>query len=250
MAPTISDVAKLAGVGTTTVTKVLAGRKYVSEPTRKRIHEAIAALDYHPSTAGRVLRTGVAHVLGVITPPPLAQPFTHYAFFSRVLDGIGECAAAHGYDVLWITGDRLHASGGGEPGSYAALFKSKRVDGLIDLYIHPHDPRIDGMRASGYPFVLVGNPEDESLPHVFGDHRQGGALAGQAFIRRGHTSVGYIGIEDSPASRGRFGGLCTALAEVGQVVLPEHIGLAQRRGKLPDYERLGWSTMRRWLAGK
>jgi len=64
IATTISDVAKLAGVGTTTVTKVLAGRNYVSAPTRKRIREAIAALDYHPSTAGRMLRTGVAREPG------------------------------------------------------------------------------------------------------------------------------------------------------------------------------------------
>jgi DNA-binding LacI/PurR family transcriptional regulator len=38
------------------------------------------------------------------------------------------------------------------------------------------------------------------------------------------------------------------LAEAGQTVLPEHIGLVERAGKLPDYEELGWSTMRRWLA--
>ncbi|MEA3060102.1 MAG: LacI family transcriptional regulator [Sphingomonadales bacterium] len=239
---TISDVARLAGVGTTTVTKVLSGRKYVSESTRQRIYKAIAALDYQPSAAGRMLRTGVTHVLGVITPPPDGQPFTHYASFSRVLDGIGEVAGANGYDLLWIT------SADEGVGSYAALFKSKRVDGLIDLYIYPHDPRIDGLTASGYPFVLIGIPEDDSLPHVTAAHYDGGMLAGRAFARRGYAPVGYIGLADSPASRGRFAGLQAALAEVGQTVRPEHIGLGDRAGRLPDYEELGWTTMRRWLA--
>jgi DNA-binding LacI/PurR family transcriptional regulator len=94
----------------------------------------------------------VTHVLGVITPPPDAQPFTQYSSFPRVLDGIGEVAAAHGYDLLWITGASEAV------GSYAALFKSKRVDGLIDQAIDPRDPRIDGLTASGYPFVLIGIP--------------------------------------------------------------------------------------------
>src|SRR6267142_1155804 len=122
---TIVDVARLAGVGTTTVTKVLADRPHVSQATRRRVLDAIAALDYHPSAAGRMLRTGVTHVLGVITPPPAAHPFAH-TFFAYVLEGIGECAAKHGYDVLWIT------TGAARP--YSALFKARRVDGLIHIH--------------------------------------------------------------------------------------------------------------------
>jgi DNA-binding LacI/PurR family transcriptional regulator len=191
-----------------------------------------------------MLRTGVTHVLGVITPPPEAHPLTQYSSFPRVLDGIGEVAAAQGYDLLWITSERASFS------SYAALFKSKRVDGLIDLYIHPHDPRIAGLSASGYPFVLIGIPDDQSLPHVSAAHYDGGVLAGRAFVRRGYQSVGFIGLADSPASRGRQAGLLAALAEGGQRILPEHLGLGDRAGKLPDFEELGWTTMRRWLAKK
>ena len=239
---TIADVARLAGVGTTTVTKVLANRKYVSEATRKRVIDAIATLEYQPSAAGRILRTGVTHVIGVITPPPEAQPFTQHALFPRYLDGIGRVAAANGYDVLWITGV------GGAVSSYAALFKSKRVDGLIDVYIHPRDPRIAGLRDSGYPFVLIGVPEDESLPHVSAAHFEGGYLAGRALVERAHRSIGYIGLADSPASRGRLAGVKAALAEAEQRIRPEHVALANRAGKLPDYEQIGYSTMCRWLA--
>lgn len=238
---TIADVARLAGVGTTTVTKVLTNRKYVSDATRQKVREAIAALDYQPSAAGRMLRTGVTHVLGVITPPAEAQPFTQHGMFSRYLDGIGQVAASHGYDLLWITG------GGGDVSSYASLFKSKRVDGLIDVYIHPHDPRIAALRDSGFPFVLIGNPEDDALPHVTAAHYDGGYLAGRALVDRRYTSIGFIGLEDSPASRGRFSGLQAALAEKSQHVRPEHVALAERAGKLPDYEEIGYSTMRCWL---
>jgi DNA-binding LacI/PurR family transcriptional regulator len=239
---TIADVARLAGVGTTTVTKVLTNRKYVSEATRKRVNEAIVALEYEPSVAGRVLRTGRTHILGVITPPPEAHPFTQHSLFPRYLDGIGQIAATHGYDVLWITGL------GGDVGSYTALFKRKRVDGLIDVYIHPHDPRIAGLSESGYPFVLIGIPEDKSLPHVTAAHYDGGYLAGRAMVARAYASVGYIGLADSPASRGRLAGLTAALAEAEQRLRPDHLALVNRAGKLPDYEAIGYSTMRRWLA--
>lgn len=240
---TIADVARLAGVGTTTVTKVLANRKYVSDATRKRVHEAIAALDYQPSAAGRMLRTGVTHVVGVITPPPEAQPFTQHGMFSRYMDGIGQVAAEHGYDLLWITGVGSDVSST----SYAALFKSKRVDGLIDVYIHPHNPRIAALRDSGFPFVLIGNPEDDALPHVTAAHRDGGCLSGSALIERGYRSIGFIGLEDSPASRGRFAGLQAALAKNRQHIRPEHVALAEPASRLPDYEEIGYSTMRCWL---
>ena len=71
---------------------------HVSPAARKRVLDAIVALDYHPSAAGRMLRTGIAHVLGVITPPPSSHPFAQ-TFFPYVLEGIGECAAERGYDL-------------------------------------------------------------------------------------------------------------------------------------------------------
>jgi hypothetical protein len=73
---TIADVARPAGRGTTTVIKALAGRKYVSDATRQRICAAIEALDYQSSAAGRMLRTGVTRVLGVVTPPADALPYS------------------------------------------------------------------------------------------------------------------------------------------------------------------------------
>jgi DNA-binding LacI/PurR family transcriptional regulator len=121
------------------------------------------------------------------------------------------------------------------------------VDGLIDLYIHPRDPRVSGLSASGQPFVLIGIPDDESLPHVTAGHFEGGFQAGRAFVRRGYSPVGYIGLADSPASWGRLAGLSAALEQVGQSILPPYLGLGDRAGQLPNYEELGWSTMRSWL---
>jgi LacI family transcriptional regulator len=239
---TIVDVARLAGVGTTTVTKVLGERRHVSPATRRRVLEAIASLDYHPSQAGRILRTGVTRVLGIITAPPSTHPFT-YAFFPYLLEGVGDCAAANGYDVLWITADSLRR----QPSPYAALFKSRRVDGLIDAWLWLGESRIGHLHQAGHAFVLIGHPDDESLPHVDAANRDGGAQVGRAFTTRQYGPVAYIGVLEAPASRDRLEGLCRALAEAGQTIRPEHVALLERERSHLGQEYLGYTTMRRWI---
>ena len=94
-APTVVDVARLAGVGTTTVSRVMAGQPQVSDGVRRRVLGAVRALGYQPSAAGRMLRTGKTHVLGVVMPPPSMHPLD-FAFYPRVLQGIAACAAERG----------------------------------------------------------------------------------------------------------------------------------------------------------
>ena len=65
---TIAKVAAEAGVGVGTVSRVLNGSPSVSEDTRRRVLEAIAALDYQPSAVARALSTGRTHAIGVVAP--------------------------------------------------------------------------------------------------------------------------------------------------------------------------------------
>ena len=242
-APTITDVARLAGVGTTTVTRVIAGGATVSELTRRRVETAIRALDYLPSAAGRMLRTGHARVLGVVMPPPSVHPL-NLAFFPQVLQGIAVCAAEHDYDVLWITTDASRA--GASPSG--AQFRSKRLDGVIDVCIYVGDPRIQDLRASGVPFVLIGHPEDTSLPHVDVANREAALNVGREFVRRGYASVGYIGIKDQPASLDRLAGLQAALAEIGRGMLPHHqVLIRHEQERRLGPEQFGSQTIKAWI---
>jgi DNA-binding LacI/PurR family transcriptional regulator len=234
---TINDVARLAGVGTTTVSKVLAGRPGVSDLTRARVMRAVSDLDFHPSAAGRMLRTGVTRVLGVMTPPPAAHPFSH-TFFALLLEGIGEAAARHGYDVLWLTADTDN--------SHAAVLKSRRVDGLIQMHLDVRDPGVELLRTSGYRFVLIGHPEDTQLPHVDPANRDAGKAVARAFLERNYTSVGFLGVAGSPASLDRLAGLQWALAEAGQAIHPSH-SVLMHRAEGVDLESFGRHATREWL---
>jgi DNA-binding LacI/PurR family transcriptional regulator len=238
---TINDVARLAGVGTTTVSKVLAGRPGVSGLTRARVMKAVNDLDFHPSAAGRMLRTGVTRVLGVLTPPPAAHPFSH-TFFALLLEGIGEAAARHGYDVLWLTADTLHETGN----SHASVFKSRRVDGLIQMHLDVRDPGVELLRNSGYRFVLIGHPEDTQLPHVDPANRDAGKAVARAFLERNFTPVGFLGVAGSPASLDRLAGLQWALAEAGQAIHPSH-SVLMHRAEGVDLESFGRQAGREWL---
>lgn len=241
--PTVADVARLASVGTTTVSRVMAGQPQVSDDARGRVLAAVRALGYRPSAAGRMLRTGKTHVLGVVMPPPSMHPLQS-AFYPQVLQGIAACAAEHGYDVLWITNDDARSAAI----PYVDVFRSKRVDGLVDVCIFVGDPRIQALRASGQPFVLIGRPDDTSLPHVDVANRQAALQVGREFLRRGYGNVGFIGIKDQPASLDRLAGLQRALAEVGRAMLPRHqVLIRHEQERRLGLEEFGAQTVHAWM---
>src|SRR5579859_710917 len=243
-APTVVDVARLAGVGTTTVSRVMAGQPQVSDGVRRRVLGAVHALGYRPSAAGRSLRTGKTHVLGVVMPSPSLHPLD-FAFYPHVLQGIVACAAERGYDILWITDGKS----GEDVRPRADAFKSKRIDGLIDVCIFVGDPRIQELRTSGQPFVLIGRPDDTSLPHVDVANRDAALNIGREFLRRGYSSVGFLGIKDQPASLDRLTGLQRALAEVGRAMLPHHqVLIRHERERSLGLEAFGAQTVHAWMA--
>src|ERR1700761_7980752 len=95
--PTMADVAKLAGVGTMTVSRLLSGTVTVSEETAKRIHEAIRELNYQPNEVARALRGLKTKTIGVIVP------YLYDPFFAFVAHAIATVARSHGYSVLLTT---------------------------------------------------------------------------------------------------------------------------------------------------
>ena len=84
--PTMADVAKLAGVGTMTVSRLLSGTVTVSEETAKRIHRAIEQLNYQPNEVARSLRGLKTRTIGVIVP------YLYDPFFAYCAQGIATVA--------------------------------------------------------------------------------------------------------------------------------------------------------------
>jgi hypothetical protein len=96
---TIRDVARLAGVGSMTVSRVLNHHPYVTEATASRVQRAIAKLNYSPNDVARALRGSKAKTIGLIVP------FLNDPFYANLAQSINAVASSHGYSVLIATSD-------------------------------------------------------------------------------------------------------------------------------------------------
>lgn len=144
-APTMQDVAKLAGVSVKTVSNVLSGYEHVSEKMRARVMAAVDELGYEINVSARNLRVGRTRVLG------LAIPELSQAYFAELADAVIRAAGERGYTVLI---EQTVSASSAEIGAVAAMRKHS-IDGLIysPLTIEPTDvDQLDG----DFPLVVLG----------------------------------------------------------------------------------------------
>ena len=94
MKVTISDVAKLAGVSTATVSHTINNTRYVSSETKEKVYRAISELGYTPDASARSFRTGKKKTVGFIVPDIANK------FFATMIESVETCLAAHGYHLI------------------------------------------------------------------------------------------------------------------------------------------------------
>jgi LacI family transcriptional regulator len=177
---TISEVARHAGVGIATVSRVLNGSPAVREQTRLRVLDAIAELGYAPNPAARALSTGRTLSIGVVAPF-----FTRPSVMER-LRGISHVLAGAGYRLVLFDVER--------PGQDFESFRTLPggLDGLLSISLCPPEPDLARFVAAGMPVVLVDHP-DQRLPGVYTDDVAGGRLATEHLLELGHRRIAFIG---------------------------------------------------------
>jgi LacI family transcriptional regulator len=177
---TIAEVARHAGVGVATVSRVLNGSPAVREQTRQRVLDAIAELGYAPNPAARALSTGRTLSVGVVAPF-----FTRPSVIER-LRGISRVLAGAGYRMVLFDVER--------PGQDSELFHTLPggLDGLLSISLCPPDPDLDRFAAAEIPVVLVDYPH-RCLPAVHVDDVAGGRLATEHLLELGHERIAFLG---------------------------------------------------------
>lgn len=209
MAVTISDVARLAGVGRGTVSRVLNDRANVDPATRARVLAAIKSLDFVPSQTARSLSLGRTRTVAVILPF-LTRPSA-----VERLRGIELTLASAGYDLIVYNIETVER----RDTVFHDLPRPERVDGLIIVSLSPHVTELERLERSGLPTILV-DAHHRALPRVVADDVLGGRLAAQHLISLGHRRIGFIGdIPRTPlaftSSRLRLTGVRRAIADAG-----------------------------------
>jgi LacI family transcriptional regulator len=210
---TISEVARHAGVGTATVSRVLNGSPAVRDVTRQRVLDAIADLAYAPNPAARALSTGRTQSVGVVAPF-----FTRPSVMER-LRGISHALAGAGYQLVLFDVER--------PGQDWESFRTLPggLDGLLSISLCPPDADLARFEAAGMPVVLIDHP-DQRLPGVYTDDEAGGRLATEHLLGLGHRRIAFIGdfehnYHGFTSSAMRRRGYEQALAAAGSAVDPE-----------------------------
>ncbi|MBW7959655.1 MAG: LacI family DNA-binding transcriptional regulator [Candidatus Promineofilum sp.] len=186
---TIRDVAKRAGVGIGTVSRVLNDSPLVSDETRQRVQQAIEALDYSPSSVARRLSRGRSMAIAVIAPF-----FVRRSYIER-LRGIENVLAASGYDLILYNVETIAR----RDACLQSLPRGERLDGLLVLSLAPTDSEVNRLLRSDVPTVLV-DAFHEALPTITVDDVAGARTAVQHLIDLGHERIAYIGenLDDNP----------------------------------------------------
>lgn len=180
---TISQVARRAGVSSTTVSHVLNNTRFVSQETRQRVLAACAELGYQPNALARSLRRGETHTLGLVLPDS-ANPF-----FAEIGRAIEEAAFGQNYSVILCNTE-------GNPTVeelYITVLVQKHVDGIIFVSTGEKTEAFQSLLNSGLPAVLVDRDIPElNLDAVLVDNIQGGKLAAEHLVRLGHRRIACI----------------------------------------------------------
>lgn len=239
MAVTIKDVARLAGVDPSTVSRVIADNPRISAKTKEKVLKVMEELDFHPNAIARSLANRSTKTIGVIMPHSTEQVFVN-PFFTEVMRGIGVSALKRGYNVLFSTGSNSEE----EYKATNRLVNEKRVDGLILLTSRLGDLTIESLRKKHFPFVVVGKPSSmEDVNWVDNDNQEAGFKAAEYLIKLGHKRIGFIGGEFTYVFMGeRFKGYKRALDSYGLKFGKELLSLGE------FVEEGGYSAMKKLLA--
>ena len=204
---TIKDVARLAGVSTTTVSHVINETRYVSDELRARVLAAMGELNYRPNVLARGLRRGETKTIGLIVPDN-SNPF--FAEVARIVEDIG---FENDHSVILCNSD----GNLDKEAAYINVLIAKQVDGVIFIaagstYEHLHE-----LTKLGIPVVVA----DRAIPQALADvvlvnNEQGGYDATHHLISLGHRRTACItGPSDLTPSADRIHGYKRALREAG-----------------------------------
>jgi DNA-binding LacI/PurR family transcriptional regulator len=208
---TILDVARAAGVSTSTVSNLLNGRTGRMLPeTRERVESTIRELGYRPNRAARQLRTGKPQVIGLVVPS-VGNPY--WGALARYLEA---AALTEGYHVLLCNSERDPA----RERQYVDELVSDGIRGIVLCSSLPSLEHVSGLIEDGLRLVAFDRTAQADDPvglvNVSVDNTIGAELMGEHLVSLGHRRIAFVsGAIRSVNRTERFAGFLRALERAG-----------------------------------
>jgi LacI family transcriptional regulator len=178
---TIKDIAKIAGVGVGTISRVLNQDPHVSEETRRKVLQIIEELNYTPHYAARSLPKGKTYLIGIVAPI-----FTR-PFFFEVIRGISSVLSDTQYDIVLFN----LANDESRNRFFKILPIKGKVDGLIIISLRLLDKEAKALLNLGIPTVLV-DSYHQDFYSISVDNVLGGFIATEYLIELGHKEIFHV----------------------------------------------------------
>ncbi len=186
---TMADIARIAGVAESTVSRALSGSNRVSEVTRDRIREIVGQQGYKINARARSLRTRKTGTVEVVIPISETNR-QHFSdpFFSEIIAALADALAQRGLDML------LSRFPPWSPNPGANAVAEGRADGIIMIGQGRRPEELETFAASGVPLVVWGAARTgQNYPTVGSDNRKGGELVGRHLAALGRRRIAFLG---------------------------------------------------------
>jgi len=188
---TIKDVARDAGVSPSTVSRVISNSSRIGVATKERVRESIKKLGYTPNILARSLVSKRTKIIGVVMPHEADTLFSN-PFFIQAMKGISVAAEKNHYHIMYAFG-RDEKS---ELEAVENYISRNIVDGICLLTARKGDKCINYLKDKGFPFVVIGTPEEKNLENILwvdNDNEEAVRNIVRTLSEKGHQRVGFIG---------------------------------------------------------
>ena len=211
---TSADVARLASVSQSAVSRTFTPGASVADETRERILAAAAELGYRPNVLARAVISGKSRLIA------LTVAYLDNQFYPLVLERLSRALQARGYQALLFMTDP------GDQDQVVQKMLQFQVQGIVMASATLSSSLARECADTGIPVVLFNRYEPSSpASSVTSDNIEGGRLVADFLVRGGHERIAFIsGLEDSSTNRDREAGFYKGLAEHGMTVTQRAIG--------------------------
>ena len=213
---TSAQVAKLAGVSQSAVSRVFTPGASVSIKTTTKVKEAALSLGYRPNSIARAMVSGKSRMIGVVVA------YLENQFYPEALERLSNCLQEKGYHVLiFMAGkDRQNID------NVIEEILDYQVDGIIAASVSMSSGLSERCRAAGVPMVLFNRAQDEpNMSAITSDNIEGGKKIAKFLISSGHKKISYIaGWEGASTQRDRESGFISILNHAGLSLHSRKVG--------------------------